>query len=109
MYGQMLKIIRKSKKRTVVMWNRYCASACEEFAMKVSDFKHVTTMGENSNGTFAYGMIKGLTTPACRMRFIITTERYRDRLQYEKVGFPPLIALTASDDWMEQAYRVVGE
>lgn len=106
MYNQLLKIIKKEVKgEVVVLFNRYCASACEEVALKVSGMKNVTTMGSNTNGQFAYGFIKAYKTPGCQFTFITTTKKYPKRLKYEYIGVAPQIELSKDQDWVDQALQ----
>ena len=105
MYKQLLQIIKKNDtpENVVVLFNRRCASACEEVALKVSNIKKVVTLGQNTNGQFAYGFIKGVKTPACGYTLIITTKRYPSRLKYEYVGVAPQIKIDESEDALTAA------
>ena len=105
MYKQLLQIIKKdhTPEHVVVLFNRRCASACEEVALKVSNMKKVVTLGQNTNGQFAYGFIKGVKTPSCGYTLIITTKKYPSRLKYEYVGVEPQIKLKENEDALAAA------
>ena len=106
MYKQLLQIVKKEAPgKVAVLFNKRCASACEEVALKMSNMKNVITMGENTNGQFAYGFIKGLKTPHCGLSFIITTKKYPKRIKYEYVGVAPEIELNSESDWVDEAFR----
>lgn len=111
MYNQLLKILKKSSKKSKVgiIFNRHCASACEEVALEMTDNKHIITFGENTNGQFAYGFIKEYKTPGCNLSFIITTKRYPKRLKYEYVGVTPKVILTDKNetDWITEVLNIL--
>jgi C-terminal processing protease CtpA/Prc len=60
MYKQLYNIVRqKSKKETVALIiNQKCASACEEFVLKLKSQKNIVCFVSNTNGQFEYGFIK---------------------------------------------------
>jgi hypothetical protein len=100
MYKQLLKILKSNSKKAkiAVVLNRKCASACEEVALILSENKYITTFGENTNGQFAYGFVKGIKTPNCGFTFVTTTKKYPDRLKYEYVGIKPEIILEKENE-----------
>lgn len=103
MYKQLLKLIKR--KNIVVLFNRKCASACEEVALKVKTYKNAIAIGENTNGQFAYGFINSYKTPNCKLTFIIPTKKYKKRLKYEYVGVPPDIKSSKEKDWIQLAIK----
>lgn len=104
MYKQLIKILKSNSKNSKigVVFNRKCASACEEVALILLKNKQIKTFGENTNGQFAYGFIKGYKTPNCGFSFISTTKLYNDRLKYEYIGVSPEYVLSKDEesDWI---------
>lgn len=107
MYNQLLKLIKR--KNVVGIFNYKCASACEEVALKLNSYRKTTTIGQNTNGQFAYGYIKGYKTPNCKLTFITTTKMYRQRLKYEYIGVSPNILLNKNQDWIEFAVNYLNK
>ncbi|MBF0694199.1 MAG: hypothetical protein IR153_03980 [Flavobacterium sp.] len=100
MYNQLVKILKTKAKTSKigVIFNKNCASACEEVALIATNSKHIQTFGENTNGQFAYGFIKSYRTPECGFKFIITTKKYPKRQQYEFIGVAPEVALDKNSE-----------
>ena len=109
MYMQLVKYLRKraAHARVGLLADRGCASACEDFTLRMMREKHITTFGVNTNGCFAYGDIKAVTTPGCAFTWIITTSRFPDRYEYEYTGLPPEVDLghLPPDRWPAEALR----
>lgn len=105
MYNGLLDLLKqvRSSSQVVVLFNRNCASACEEVALKVRKYRHVTSMGQNTYGALSYGFIKSLKTPNCGLTFIIPTRKYPSRLPYEYTGVPPMVSLDTEEDWVATA------
>ncbi|OAB79893.1 S41 family peptidase [Cochleicola gelatinilyticus] len=90
MYKELLHILKKrNADQTVLLINRNCASATEAFIFKASKFKKVLSMGENTNGQFAYGEIKRNVTPHLGIVILIPTKVYKQWLPYEYIGLAP--------------------
>jgi hypothetical protein len=100
MYSQLLKILKSNsnKIKIGVVFNRKCASACEEVALIVTENKNIKTFGENTNGQFAYGFVKGYKTPNCGFTFVTTTKKYPERIKYEYIGVTPEIILDKENE-----------
>lgn len=113
MYKQLIKILKSNSKKSkiAVVFNKKCASACEEVALILIKNKHIKTFGENTNGQFAYGFIKGYKTPNCGFSFITTTKRYDDRLKYEYIGVAPEYVLSKDEesDWISVIEKELDE
>lgn len=109
MYNQLLEALKNrytSPRRVSIIYNRFCASACEQFVLKVSRKRHVHTYGENSFGALAYGNINQAQTPGCGYIFYLPTKRYRRFLKYELVGIPPDYRLEKGKPWLPQILEI---
>lgn len=113
MYNQLLKILKSNAKKIqiAVVYNKKCASACEEVALILTENKNIKTFGENTNGQFAYGYVKEFKTPNCGFKFVITTKKYSERLKYEYVGVKPEIILAKEneEDWIKIIQQKLNE
>ena len=106
MYLQLLKYLKKNRhspSRIALLFNRYCASACEEFTVRLMDHRKVTTFGENSYGAIGYGEVNRYRTPHCALTFDLPTQKRRRYLGYELEGVPPEHVLTGPPEtWVEE-------
>lgn len=113
MYNQLLKILKSNAKKIkiAVVFNRKCASACEEVALILTKNKYIKTFGENTNGQFAYGFVKEYKTPNCGFTFVITTKKYSDRLKYEFTGIKPefILEKEKESDWIKIIEKKMNE
>ena len=104
MYNRLIKILKSNSKKVkiAVVFNKNCASACEEVALILTESKNIKTFGENTNGQFAYGFVKGYKTLNCGFTFITTTKKYSDRLKYEFIGIQPefILEKEKESDWI---------
>ncbi|MBY0486434.1 MAG: hypothetical protein K2P85_04500 [Flavobacteriaceae bacterium] len=113
MYNQLLKILKSNSKKIkiAVVYNKRCASACEEVALILTENKNIKSFGENTNGQFAYGFVKAYKTPNCGFSFIITTKKYSERLKYEYVGVQPeeILDKENESDWIKIIEKKLSE
>lgn len=113
MYNQLLKILKSNAKKVkiAVVFNKKCASACEEVALILTEHKNIKTFGENTNGQFAYGFVKGYKTPNCGFTFVITTKKYSDRLKYEFIGVQPefILEKEKESEWIKIIEKKLNE
>lgn len=113
MYNQLLKILKSNAKKIkiAVIYNNKCASACEEVALILTENKNIKTFGTNTNGGFAYGFIKEYKTPNCGFKFVSTTKKYTERLQYEFVGVQPEFLLNNENEseWLKIVEKKLDE
>ncbi|MCB9279313.1 MAG: hypothetical protein H6562_10385 [Lewinellaceae bacterium] len=105
MYLQLTKFLKKRKNapaRIALIYDRYCASACEHFVLELAGKKGVTTFGENSFGALGYGNVASLVTPNCGLKFYLPATLFRRYLKYEVDGIPPDRPLESGTDWRQQ-------
>ncbi|WP_198171445.1 S41 family peptidase [Mucilaginibacter aquatilis] len=112
--GKFLKLLEGYTKRGRIyaLINNRTFSNAEQFAIKLSQLKNVTLLGETTNGTLAYGNNTGVTEtlPSGEFKLYITDMRDDGNyLPYEGVGVKPAIMLNAKSDWILQAIKIINK
>ncbi|UZR96092.1 S41 family peptidase [Chondrinema litorale] len=85
--------------------NNRTFSEAEKFIIELSKHENVTTLGETTNGTLAYGSNLGtkITLPSGDFQVYLTdTKDSGNYLNYEGKGLAPDVALNPQKDWIEQ-------
>lgn len=109
-YNQLLKFLKKNHsnpQEIALIYNRYCASACEQFIMKMKKSKKVKTYGENSYGAFAYGAVMQSFTPNCLLQFRMPSKKFNKYLEYEYYGITPDVKLEVNNDWVKAVQLIM--
>lgn len=104
---QFLKQKNNNPQQIAVVYNRYCASACELFVLEMKKSNKVKTFGENSYGALAYGGIIQNFTPNCKLRFKMPTQKTPKYLPYEGIGIAPDVPLQEGSDWIQAAQELL--
>jgi len=93
--------------KVAILYNRWCASSCEQLVINGAFSKKVKLVGENSGGYIAYGNVMSIKTPCGNTLNWTTTRKNRDR-QYEFVGITPQYKIPAGEtDWVEYTRRLL--
>ncbi len=92
-------------KKIAILYDRQCASSCEQLILDALFSRKVVLTGENSGGYIAYGNVMSIQTPCGRTLRWTTTRKNRDR-QFEFVGIPPQIKIPVSEpDWIQYTHQ----
>jgi len=93
--------------RVAILYNRGCASSCEQLLIDALFSKKVKLVGENSGGYIAYGNVMSIKTPCGNMLNWTTTRKNNDR-KYEFVGITPQHKIPIGEtDWVEYTRRLL--
>ena len=95
--------------KVIIIANRQCGSASEEFLLAARQSKKVIIVGENTTGNLDYSNI--VTTPfLCypyTLQYATTRSRRLDIGQgIDNVGIAPNIYLEKGKDWIEEALKI---
>ena len=106
-----IKFIKKFSGKVFILQNVKTASNAEKFLIRLNTVKHVTTLGETTIGTLAYGSNYGktLTLPNSKIQFYPTDMKAAQQdLAYESIGVAPMIVLDYfSEDWILQTLQYI--
>lgn len=95
--------------RVIILYDRLCASSCEQLLLDAVFSKKTILVGENSGGYIAYGNVMITTTPCGRQLNWTTTRKSKDR-QYEFVGIPPQVRVPIGEkDWIAFARNLLAQ
>lgn len=101
------KINNGNPVKIAILYNRNCASSCEQLLLDAAFSKKVKLVGENSGGYIAYGNVMSVKTPCGNNLYWTTTRKNNDR-KYEFVGIEPHVKIPASEtDWVEYTRRLL--
>ena len=90
-----------------ILYNRWCASSCEQLLIHGAFSKKVKLVGENSGGYIAYGNVMAIKTPCGNTLNWTTTRKNKDR-KYEFVGITPQHKIPAGEkDWVEYTRKLL--
>lgn len=93
--------------KIAILYNRNCASSCEQLLLDAAFSKKVKLVGENSGGYIAYGNVMSIKTPCGNYLYWTTTRKNNDR-KYEFVGIEPHVKIPATEnDWVEYTRRLL--
>jgi len=92
-----------SPKKVAILYNRGCASACEDLLFLAQYSEKTTLVGENSGGFVGYGNMFTVYTPCYGLGLSMSTTRYPSKLNVEVSGIEPDVYLDYNRDWIEQA------
>ncbi|MDX2045135.1 MAG: S41 family peptidase [Chitinophagaceae bacterium] len=96
-------------KKVAILYNRFCASSCEQFLLDAMFSKKVKLVGENSGGFLAYGNVMEIKTPCGNSLNWTTTRKNKDR-KYEFVGVTPQVKIgNAEKDWIEYTRKLLAQ
>lgn len=112
--GKFLKLLEAyiRKGRIYALINNRTFSNAEQFAIKLSQLKNVTLLGEPTNGTLTYGNNTGVTEtlPSGEFKLYITDMRDDGNyLPFEGVGVKPNTLLSAQSDWILQTIQLINK
>lgn len=103
------KISNENPKKIAILYNRNCASSCEQLLIDAAFSKKVKLVGENSGGYIAYGNVMSITTPCGNTLNWTTTRKNSDR-KYEFVGVEPQVRIPATEtDWVQYTRQLLAK
>ncbi len=93
--------------KVAILYNRGCASSCEQLLIDALFSKKVKLVGEHSGGYIAYGNVMSIKTPCGNTLNWTTTRKNNDR-KYEFVGITPQFKVPVGEtDWVEHTRRLL--
>lgn len=96
--------------KVAILYNRGCASACEDLIFFAKHPSKAILMGEDSGGYVGYGNVFPLKTPCFGFMLNCTTTRISwNQRQFEGKGIPPSYYLSNDKDWVSQALEIIME
>jgi hypothetical protein len=106
---QFLKLLSKYKGKVYVLANYLTASNAEQFILRLRKKRDFTFLGDNTNGTIAYGRNYDTFLESPDKQFVIsfTDMNFHHFLEYERVGIPPDQYLSLDSSWLEQTLEVI--
>ena len=103
-----LTLTPKSKPKKVgILYNRGCASACEDLLFKAQHSDKTILLGDNSGGFVGYGNIFTVYTPCYNFGLSCSTTRYSTQWKYEVIGITPDVKLDYGSDWIQQSIEIL--
>ena len=103
-----LTLTPKNKPKKVgILYNRGCASACEDLLFKAQYSDKTILLGDNSGGFVGYGNIFTVYTPCYKFGLSCSTTRYSTQWKYEVVGITPDVKLDYNRDWIQQSIEIL--
>lgn len=94
--------------KVAILYNKGCASACEDLLFYAMHPSKAVLMGENSGGYTGYGNVFPIKTPCMGFIMEVTTTRYSwNQRQYDSKGIPPQYYLKNDEDWVLQAMKIL--
>ena len=90
-----------------ILYNRGCASACEDLLFMAQHSDKTLLLGDHSGGFVGYGNIFTVYTPCYGLGLSCSTTRYSTQWQYEVVGIAPDRKLNYNKDWIQQAIAIL--
>ncbi|WP_116107219.1 S41 family peptidase [Lewinella sp. IMCC34191] len=94
-------------RRVGILYNKGCASACEDLLFTARQSDKTVLLGDNSGGFVGYGNMFTVYTPCNGFGLSMSTSRYGTQWKYEVVGIAPDYRLDYDRDWIGQAIRVL--
>ena len=94
-------------RRVGILYNKGCASACEDLLFAARQSDKTVLLGDNSGGFVGYGNMFTVYTPCNGFGLSMSTSRYGTQWQYEVVGIAPDVRLDYDRDWIAQAVAVL--
>lgn len=94
-------------KKIGIIYNRGCASACEDLLFKSKFSDKTILLGDNSGGFVGYGNIFTVYTPHYNFGLSCSTTRYSTQWKYEVIGINPDVRLNYDEDWIKQAIHTI--
>ena len=104
-----LKDTPDTPRQVAILYNRNCASSCEDFIYWAQQSNKTVLVGEKSSGTIGYGEVDHVYTPCYKFQLRYTRTRSSDLAKYEGVGIPPDVFLDDSTDWIDQTLEVLSQ
>ena len=112
-YKPFIDLLSTYDKLTIyLIQNKFCASACEQFILKLKAKANVVILGENTRGTLAYGYGNGTdsySTPCYGFKFQPTSKKFERYLKYETTGITPDVQLHNKTSWVSQVEAYLKE
>ncbi|GAA4314006.1 S41 family peptidase [Compostibacter hankyongensis] len=108
-YRKLFKTLSK-KKKIYVLINNGTMSEGERFALSMKKLSNVTTFGQTTRGTIAYGSNYGKTEKLPDGKFLVYITDMKDPhhyFRYESLGIPPEIFLKRDRDWIDQVVEEI--
>ncbi|MFA0962336.1 S41 family peptidase [Roseivirga sp. BDSF3-8] len=90
-----------------IIYNRGCASACEDLLFIAKHSDKTLLLGDNSGGFVGYGNVFTTYTPCYGFGLSCSTTRYRTQWAYEVIGIAPDIRLDYDYEWLGQALTIL--
>jgi hypothetical protein len=94
-------------KKVALLFNRKTASSAEGMITYAMQSDKVITMGENSGGHIGFGDVMTTKIPCGKYSLRSTTTKYHNNSRYEFVGIAPKVYLSAEEDWIEVARKML--
>lgn len=96
--------------KVVILINQGCASTTEQFLLEARQSRKVTLMGQYTSGTLDYSNLRAFDF--CEMPYTVWTPTTRSRRidigqGIDGIGIKPLIFLTDTQDWIQEALNVL--
>lgn len=98
---------QKMPQKVGILYNRGCASACEDLLFLAQQSNKTVLLGDHSGGFVGYGNVFTVYTPCYGFGLSCSTTRYGTQWKYEVVGIAPEMALSYDKDWIEQAITIL--
>lgn len=108
-YQPFIDALQTYKGLTIyLIQNTNCASACEQFILKLKAKTNTILLGEATKGVIAYGYGNGTEsykTPCFGYKFQPTRKKFEKYLEYETTGIPADLNLDFKSDWVSQVLQ----
>ncbi|TWR31267.1 hypothetical protein FPZ43_01970 [Mucilaginibacter pallidiroseus] len=95
-----------------IIVNNRTMSDAERFTIRLRGFDNVKVLGENTNGTIAYGNNTGRSDTLQSRRYMLYITDMPDQrmyVNYEDIGFKPDVLLSPKRDWIEQTLELIAK
>jgi hypothetical protein len=103
----VLKPDKRAPKKVAILYNRFCASSCEQLLLDAMFSKKVIRVGEHSGGFIAYGNVMNIKTPCGNTLNWTTTQKVKS-IQYEFVGIKPHFYVPEDEpDWLDYTRKLL--
>lgn len=101
------RISKENPVKIAILYNRNCASSCEQLLIDAAFSKKVQLVGEPSGGYIAYGNVMSKITPCGNVLNWTTTRKNKDR-KFEFVGVEPQVQIPSGEtDWVEYTRQLL--
>ncbi|WP_459210843.1 S41 family peptidase [Aquimarina rhabdastrellae] len=98
---------KKYPRKIGLLYNRGCASACEDLLFTAMQSDKTILLGDNSGGFVGYGNVFTVYTPNYKFGLSCTTTRYRTQWIYEVIGITPEKKLDFNKSWIDQTITIL--